>query len=319
MTISATCLSNIDLSRLEKAGNSIYNDEIRQYLATHITAQFASEKNYSDMHCIEEFVSEMRQWINSSKENKIIGLKDFNHGFVSLGVTQALDQFHYDILLSNRKLRMFRGEYPYSRDVHPFSFESDFIDDRPLQRGDALILSCPFSGTGRRHPEMDKTLDECLKLEIPVFLDFAWFGTCSGLHVDLSHRAISQVAFSLTKGLTCGNYRSGVCFIRNDFFTGNKTNRLRLQQEWNHSIHLNLRIGLLLMKSFGPDTQYLKYGKAQLAICETLQLEPSLCVHIATSKEEKWKDFDRDGIGARINLRQVIKKLLIQKRDLNND
>lgn len=292
--------------QLTKTGNSIYNDEIRQFLSQNIASWFSDLQQFNAMVDLDGFVSDMKSWILSSQQNQVLGLEEFEIGCVSLGVTQALDQFHSDIMQSGRRLRLLRGEYPYSRDVHPFSFERDFINDFPLIRGDAVILSCPFSATGNLPPQMNEILDSCRRLEIPVFVDLAWFGTCGGLTIDLRHPAITHVAFSLTKGLTCGNYRSGVRWTRKRENLHTR-DRLLLQHEWNHSIHLNLKIGRELMKVFGPDTQFNKYRRTQLQVCEHFGLDPSPCVHIATSKNEKWRDFDRDGIINRLNLRDAIK------------
>jgi hypothetical protein len=300
---------SINRETFSKTGNSIYNDQVRKFLAKNIQSWFADVRQFTEMVDLDGYVSDVKEWILSSKECQILGLEHYEESCVSLGVTQALDQFHYDILRSGRKLRMFRGEYPYNRDVHPFSANTDFIDDRPLQLGDAVILSCPFSGSGDVHPQMYKTLDSCHQMQIPVLIDLAWFGTCGGLTIDLSHPAITHTAFSLTKGLTCGNYRSGVRWTRRKERLS-VHDRLSLQHEWNHSIHLNAKIGRALMKEFSPDTQFQKYRQAQLQVCQMFGLTPSPCVHIATSRDPSWIDFDRDGFVNRINLREAIKKLI---------
>lgn len=289
-----------------KTGNSIYNDDVRQFLAQRIQDWFVDSEKFSAMVNMTAYVEEMREWILSSKQCGVIGLEDFEVGCVSLGVTQALDQFHDEILQQKRRLRMFRGEYPYNRDVYPFDPALDYLDDFPVERGDAIILSCPFSATGTVHPRMGEILEQAFQLNVPVFIDSAWFGTCGGIQLDLSHPAITHVAFSLTKGLTCGNYRSGVRWtrhkkniIRND--------RLYLQQQWNHSIHLNLKIGRELMAAFNPDTQFHKYRQAQMIVCKKMGFDASPCVHIATTHHPDWQDFQRDGVISRINLRDAIK------------
>jgi hypothetical protein len=291
---------------LSKTGNSIYNDETRQFLSQNIQSWFSDHQQFQSMVDLQGFVSDMKAWILSSQNCAVLGLEDFELGCVSLGVTQALDQFHFEVLQSGRRLRLLRGEYPYNRDVYPFSFDKDYIDDFPLQKGDAVIMSCPFSATGDLPENMMTILDSCLQLDIPVFVDLAWFGTCGGFSIDLRHPAITHVAFSLTKGLTCGNYRSGVRWTRrkNQLRFGD---RLLLQQEWNHSVHLNLKIGRELMKKFSPDTQFNKYRQLQMLVCGHYGLQASPCVHIATSTDASWKEFNRDGIVNRINLRDAIK------------
>ncbi len=301
---------------LIQSGNAIYNDDIRIHLGEIISSWFSDSELFSSMVNIDLYKSTFKNWIASSQLNEIKGLESFPLQSVSLGVTQAIDQFHFQAMSSGRKIRAFRGEYPYSWQTCQFKYSEDFIDDRPLEENDAVILSYPFSGNGGKHPKMDWLLSECARLNIPVFLDMAWFGTCEGINIDLSHPAITTVAFSLTKGLTCGNYRSGMRFQR-DHFSDLPTDKLVLQDEWNHSIHLNLMIGIDLMKNFSADTQVEKYRIDQKEVCTHFGITPSQCVHIATSDDSKWNDFSRDGAFNRINIREAIKKLRNGKKSDN--
>ena len=300
-------MDNFDLSLFINTGNSVYNDEIRKFISKNISDWFADSEIFSRMDDSENFLRVFDEWIQSSELNSTRGLDSFIHRDASLGVTQSLDQFHYDILAKNRRLRVFRGEYPYSRDVHPFSYEDGFIDDHPLEENDAVILSCPFSGSGSLHPKTPWLLNECSRLGVPVFIDMAWFGTCAGIDIDLSHPAITQVAFSLTKGLTCGNYRCGIRYSK-EYITESRRDRLNLQTEWNHGVHLNQFIGINLMHNFSPDYHFQKFRPYQIQVCKEWDLTPSHCVHIATSTDPKWKQYERDGAYLRINLREAIKK-----------
>lgn len=294
-----------------KTGNSIYNDEIRLFLQENI-ADYFSQSKYSLMNNTADYCDTFRQWIQGSRLNRIRGLESFPIAEVTLGVTQALDAFHYEILLEKKRLRLFRGEYPYNRDVHPFDMEKDYIDDRPLSVGDAVILSCPFSGSGSMHTKTQEVIAECEKLSIPLFLDMAWFGTCAGVELDLSSKAIKFVSFSLTKSLTCGNYRSGVRF-RRPTSSSPIEDRVSLQHDWSHGIHLNTFIGVHLMKTFSSDHHFLKYREAQELVCKEYQLSPSQCVHIALGGQS-WAEFSRDGAFNRVNLRDAVKKVMKQRK-----
>lgn len=298
------------MDNLQKTGNAIYNDDIRRFIAERIENHFSSSNLFNEMVDIPGYIKEFRHWVQSTQTNKVYGLESFTEASVSLGVTQAIDEFHYQILLEGRRLRLFRGEYPYHRDVHPFSYEEDFIDDYNLASGDAVALSFPFSASGGKHPKMDWLLDTCQKKRIPLFLDLAWFGTCGDLEFDLRHPAITHASFSLSKGLTCGNYRSGVRFSRAAQQGPRTTDRLALQQQWSHSIHLNLAIGRQLMKHFSPDTQYNKYRKTQLQISKELGLKPSACVHISIGEGPHWDSYTRDGFCNRVNIRERVKQVL---------
>jgi hypothetical protein len=84
---------------------------------------------------------------------------------------------------------------------------------------------------------MESMLDEAYELRIPVFVDMAWFGTCKNIDIDLSHPAIEEVAFSTTKGLCTGDYRSGIRFSHHgiiDYTSQARKDRLALQSDWSH-------------------------------------------------------------------------------------
>lgn len=291
-----------------KTGNAIYNDAIRIFLKNRVGSWFESSESYDQLHCQHDFIEQYKNWIVASQLNHIEGLESFAAAHVTLGVTQSIDLFHYRVALENRRLRVFRGEYPYSRDTHPFDWDFGFLDDFPLAAKDAVILSCPFSGSGRMHSQQEDIIRQCAELKVPLLLDMAWFGTCSGIKVDLSHPGISEVAFSVTKSLTCGNYRVGMRLVRED-----KKDRISLQNQWQHGVHLNTRIALELLREFSADSHYLKYAALQDAVCRDHGLIPSSCVHIAQATGPEWTEFDRDGSGNRINLREVIKRRLRQQ------
>lgn len=295
-------------TEFKRNGNSIYNGEFQTFLLNNDF--FNKIFKDDDVQCQETFIDFYPTWIESSKLNSIRGLDSFKYKFPSVGVTQSLDEFHYYILEQGLKLRMFRGEYPYNRDVHAWSYD-DFIDDRPLEKGDAVIISCPFSGTGHKHSSMEEMLNQAHELQIPVFVDMAWFGTCKDISIDLSHPAIHEVAFSTTKGLCTGDYRSGIRFSRHgaiDYTLPQRKDRLALQADWTHGCHLNTRIGLELMRNFSPDHQWNKYHKAQQQVCETYELTPSNCVHIALGNEQ-WQQFHRDKLYNRVNIAKVVKRV----------
>ncbi len=246
------------------------------------------------------FSTEYPKWILSSRLNSFLGLNEFPFRYVSLGVTQALDEWHAWIAQSARRLRLLRGEYPYNRDSQSIWSDSQYLDDQPLVRGDAVIVSVPFSGTGGLHPRWPELLKTCASLEIPIFVDAAFFGTCAKIHIDLSHPTIHGVAFSTTKGLGCGNWRAGLTFSRVQL------GHLHLQNEWRHGIHLNVQISLFLMRRYSPDFIYETYRAAQEAVCTHLGLTPSDSVHLGTG-DQNWNSFTRDGVVNRIGLAKAIR------------
>lgn len=293
-------MSNPDFG---KTGNSVWNqpfaDHVKEYLAE---ADLANTPDQADV-----FLELYPQWIASSKLNNFRGLDAFPNRFVSLGVTQAMDWFHHWTLSEGRTLKVFRGEYPYNRDVWLGEYIgwSQSIDDTGIQSGDAVIVSVPFSGTGTKHPKWDWLMQECNEKNVPVLVDCAWFGTCFDIDVNLDEPCIKQVGFSTGKGLSSGNWRAGIVFDR----LNEERNSLALQTEWKHGIHLNVAIATALMQNFGPDTIAKKYKEAHLAVCEHYEFTSTNTVHIALAPDtEEWKSYHRDGVYNRVNIAKAIKR-----------
>jgi len=282
-------------------GNSVWNQPFVDHLKEHLFNNI----DESTIHLEQDtFLELYPEWIASSELNQFRMLDGFQHRYVSLGVTQALDWWHYWCTANGYRLRMFRGEYPYNRDALLEQWTQDrYIDDTPLQRGDAVIISVPFSGSGRKPERWKELINTCTELDIPVFVDCAWFGTCFGIEVKLNHPCIKMVAFSPSKGLSCGNWRCGIVFTRFD----ETECSLGLQTEWRHGIHLNVAIANELMRNFSPDTMPKKYMPAHRAVCEHYGLETTNTIHIAVGGSE-YDDFNRDGGFNRINIRDALKR-----------
>jgi len=286
----------------ENHGNSIWNHPFYLYLEEHFFKSMDVTK-FTDAP--DEFLEVYPEWIASSKLNKITGYNKLPYRFVSLGTTQGMDWWHYYCMANGLRLRMLRGEYPYNRDV---ILEGEwtnerYIEDAPLVAGDAVIISMPFSGSGTKHDRMEELLDTCDQLGIPVFVDCAWFGTCHGIVADLDRECIKMIAFSTTKGLSCGNWRAGIVFSRLN------EGSLSVQTEWKHGIHMNVALGTALMKNFSPDTVPEKFLPSHLAVCGHYGFSPTNTVHIAQAPmTDEWKRFSRDGAFNRVNIRNAVKR-----------
>lgn len=296
-------MSNPDFG---KTGNSVWNQPFIDYLHENF---FTNEEEIANVDkAPAKFLEQYPEWIKSSRLNKFEGLDAFPDRFVSLGTTQALDWWQYWCLANGRNLTMFRGEYPYNRDVwleYDINW-SDSIDDRGLQDRDAVVVSVPFSGNGRKHEKWDWLMEECNKKDIPVFVDCAWFGTCFGVEVNLDEPCIKMVAFSTGKGLSCGSWRSGIVFSR---LEDNEKCSLAIQTEWNHGIHLNVAIANCLMSRFGPDSMPTKYMHSHKAVCDHYGLETTNTIHIAQAPDtEEWDMYHRDRAYNRVNIAKAIKR-----------
>ena len=283
-------------------GNSVWN----QPFMDHLNETFFPNIDITTLADESSIMLERYQgWIESSKLNKFRGLDAFPHRFASVGTTQTLDWWHYYCAVNNLNIRTFRGEYPYNRDalLQTNLDWHDSIDDRGLVKGDAVLVSVPFSGTGRVPEAWDELIKTCNLLNIPVLVDCAWFGTCFDIDINLDEPCIKMVVFSTTKGLSCGNWRAGITFSRID------EGSLEVQTDWNHGNHLSTAIANRLMEKFSPDTIPKKYMEAHAAVCEHYGIATTNTVHIAVAPSgPKWDEFHRDGVYNRINIAKALKR-----------
>lgn len=252
----------------------------------------------------DEFLDEYPKWIAKSKLNSFTGLETFPHKFVSLGVTQAIDDFILFCFKKGLKLKMFNGEYPYARESSQVDWSKEAIDAHGVKAGDAVIISCPFSATGDKHPMWTLLMSECNSKGIPVFVDCAFFGTCRDITVSFDEPCIDTVAFSPTKGLNCGSFRTGIAFTKRS----GADCTLDILTHWHHGVHMHTAMALDLMKTFGPDTIPNAYTETQKQVCDHYGLTPTKTMHLALGGHG-WEYFTRDGICNRIGIRIPVAEL----------
>lgn len=245
----------------------------------------------------DEYLEFISQWITQSKLNSVHGLETFPLRRLTSGNTQAFDDFY--IRYHDRNFKFLPGEYPYlSKYVRAWAF----LDEQSLNRKDAVVMSAPFSATGNIHPRFFHVLERAENLDIPVFIDCAFFGITRDLHINLNYRCIQSVGFSLSKAFGAGCFRSGIEFSKQS------GGPLSIQNEWIYVQLLSAKIGLEVAKQFSPDYIPEKYRKLQTAICDEYGLKPSNTVIFGLSSDEKFGFYDVDGVVNRVCITPAIKK-----------
>jgi len=236
----------------------------------------------------DKYLDTYRSWILSTKNNSLSGLSYFPFAAFSQGTTEAFDKFY--VRHSKRVFRVFRGEYAYHKIMFKSGLDWSFIEDSPLSKNDALIISIPFANTGNSY-KYQEILKQATELDIPVLVDCCWFGTCGELDIDLTYPCIREVTFSLSKTFPVSRFRVGIRFSKEDYeadglFSHNKNKYINF-----FSQHL----GIQYMLNFSPDYLFDTYRAKQLALCSKLAVNPSNVVSLATTRDEQWKHLCRGG------------------------
>ncbi|MEO1233538.1 MAG: hypothetical protein AAFZ18_32050, partial [Myxococcota bacterium] len=182
-----------DLSRCRRGTSPVANWKTHQVVRAIETKEFLWFAD-GNPHLREEFARTYRNWISESSAFVALGLEQFETSYYVNGVTEG-----YDIFLrehQGRRFRVFKGEYPYTA---LSVSEWKYIEDDEIRPGDAVLMSVPFYAHGGVPHGAEALLKSCAELEVPVFIDAAYFGTCYGQTFDFGHPAIEMVGFSLSK------------------------------------------------------------------------------------------------------------------------
>jgi hypothetical protein len=237
---------------------------------------------------VADFLSTYVQWIKHSELNTLHGIDCFNQVDYSQGTTESFDHFY--IKHSQRRFRCFQGEYLYHQLVWNRSCPNwKFLESEPLAPGDALIVSVPFADTGNLHPALDKKLlDLCWQLQVPVLVDMAFFGICANINFDLSHPAITDVCFSLSKTFPVNLLRIGMRLTK-DF----DDDGLAIYNRTQYVNRAGAGIGLELLDILTADATFLKYRDKQTQWCQQHGLQVSDTVIFGLDLNHRYDQYNR--------------------------
>lgn len=245
------------------------------------------------------FCEEYLAWINTTRNNTIIGLEQFPHAVQTHATTEAFDKFY--IANHTRRFRCFRGEYMYHQATWRNSWPDwKFIEDEAIAENDAVIISFPFSDTGSKHQCMDKVLRRCTELGVPVLIDCCYFGTCGGLTFDFTHPCISTITFALSKTFPLSHARIGMRLTRVD-----DDDPAFVLQKTNYTNRIGAGIGLHLLQKFGPDYIFSTYRSTQLDFCEQLGVDASDTVSFGIGGEQ-YQEYNRGSSTNRLSFHKYL-------------
>jgi len=191
---------------------------------------------------------------------------------------------------SKKRFRCFRGEYLYHQLVWNHSCpEWKYLDDEPLVTNDVVVCSLPFADTGNIHLNFNKNfLDLCQSLDIPVLVDMAFFGICGQVNFDLSHPAITDVCFSLSKTFPVSLSRIGMRLCKKNLDDG-----LQIYNRTQYVNRMSAGLGSRLLRIISADDTFLRYRNKQLSWCKLHDLEPSDTVIFGLDTNHRHNQYNR--------------------------
>jgi hypothetical protein len=217
------------------------------------------------------FTKKHRTWL-SNDSFQCNGLEKFQNAYVTNGCTGAFNDAYKDTCF------VLQGEYPYHRDTNCATEAIDFTELTPDSR---LIISYPFARTGNPHKYWNEILEFCYLHRIKIFIDACLSGVSCGL-LDLSHPAITHVAFSFSKAFGTGHARIGVLYSVDD-----APSPAKITNNYLYINHNNAYLHYQLMDNFSSDYIFVKYKQKQLQICKERNLHTSDCVLFGLENDQR--------------------------------
>ena len=235
----------------------------------------------------KKFLADYKEWF--TRDRTFEGIGGFQNIDFSAGTTETFGYFYLQHM--DRRLRLYKAEYFYhwvmARNYFKKSAE---LGAEPLTEGDVVVMSCPFSGTGKIPKDFYKILEQCDQLSIPVMLDLAYISISDIKELDLNHKCIHTITTSLSKVFPVENHRIGMRMTR-DFYDDALVAYNQNQYVNLHSIN----VGQKLIEKFDNDWIFNKYRQKQAETCERLGVDVSDCVIFGLDSKNKFNEYNRGG------------------------
>jgi len=285
-------------SKLEKSALAIKDYNVISAIDS-IFKNINAVEVLSDYNLLDKFTSNYRKWLITSNNIELIGLSKFKYATYIHGTVQGFDLFYAEF--SQRRFRCFRGEFLYHTLSWRNNYNFKYLDDNILDKNDAVVISIPFSDNGAIHPDTNVILKQCDELNIPVLIDSAYINLSKNISINLNHKCIHTICFSLSKTFySVDRLRVG----------------LRLQKKFNDDPidvfnsfkmvnNIGLHVAINLMNIFNSDYIVEKYSKKQNQICKKFNLIPSNCINFGLGNNE-YCEFNRGGEFNRVCISRLL-------------
>jgi hypothetical protein len=225
---------------------------------------------------LDDFIFKINDYVFNNDINKLSGNEAFGYRDICIGCTQYIDDLYQTYGYNN--IMTLEKDYKYHWRLNN---QIKYYNLDTLEPGKQLLISMPFPYYGDKHEDMDKLLDRCYELNIPVHIDSAWITVSKNIEFNYNHLAIQSFAISLSKGLALGSHRIGVRWARSKM-----EGPISIMNEFNMNCKSLVLIGLQYMNQFEPGYLWKKYEKHYNKIINDFSLQPTKALHLARRNNE---------------------------------
>ena len=298
------------LNKLHKAGRPIPDREIFEFIQDKVSESYAFLYE-RDLHPL--FLEKFKIWIQGSVNNGILGLNEFKELTYTHGTSQSFDCFYFKH--NKKRLRILRGDFLYHKLCSEKYIDFKWLEDGKLEKGDCMIISVPFSDSGNIPYGLDSILNECDKKDIPVWIDAAYMVMASGIFIDLNHKCIEGISFSMTKGFYgCERLRIGVRMKRKFEDDG-----IDVANSMSMVSATGCYVGYEILNKFDVDYIFNKYRSRQIILCEEFGItaSDSVIFGLGNPTISEFDMYNRGGKFRRICLSNEMGDFPLDKPELN--
>ena len=284
-------------------------------IPNHAVSEFVASINIgtalSDPNISREFMRNWLQWISSSKRNKLRGLAGYTSIRLTAGSAQIFDHFY--IKHHTRRFRVLQGEFMYHSAVFKLGLDSLELDS-DLHHNDAVIVSVPFSDLGYQHTMMHSLLSRCDRLAIPVLLDLSYMPVSKNIDLDLDHRCIDSLAFSISKAWpNAENLRMGIRLQRSDSDDG-----IDVFNSVDMINRLSCHVANQLITRYSVDWNWDTYGDHYHSVIAEMDLEPVDCILFGLDTKDRYPHLNRGGSTTRVCISEAIGDAFNRHKETSN-
>ena len=246
----------------------------------------------------DQFKQKFFSWVQSSEMNKLKNIDQFKSIKLVSGTIQSFDHFYWRY--RDKRFRFMPGEFMYHQACLKHGADVKRLNN-DLKKGDALILSVPFSDTGAQHPLTESLLNQCDRLGVPVLLDFAYYPCTKDIDLDLGYSCIDTITFSISKAFYGAEFlRVGIRCQRENLDDG-----IDVFNSVDMVNRISIHVADQLISKYSVDHNWKTYNKAYEQVCEEKKLKTTNCIMFGLGGEE-YKDYNRGGTVNRVCVSDLI-------------
>jgi len=257
-------------------------DEVKEALSEiKISDSYYSRGDKKATIDLERVLEKHRKWVSG-----IVDLSDFKYGYVTSGVTEALNHWR---MTDQRPWCFFEGDYQWPNIVSKNGVEVK----ETRNETDVLYVSNPSCSTGNFIDIKD--------IKNPVILDCAYVGSTRVQRIGVPENT-EQIMFGFSKGFGLVGQRCGIVYTKKPHPTFHPMKQVEC---WDYTTPLIIES---IIERFSVDEMFEKYSETQKTLCEENHLIPSDSYFIATSEDPYYRIRRRKGETARLCMTSLSEK-----------